>query len=53
MEDVIILFYCFFKLIGRSEDINRLMEKSKDISTTSYNLYKNARKANTRCCSLY
>ena len=32
------------------EDIEKLMENSKDISTSSY---KNARKANSRWCTLY
>eukprot|EP00828_Plagiopyla_frontata_P006497 TRINITY_DN12845_c0_g1_i1.p3 TRINITY_DN12845_c0_g1~~TRINITY_DN12845_c0_g1_i1.p3 ORF type:complete len:194 (+),score=44.97 TRINITY_DN12845_c0_g1_i1:71-583(+) len=40
-------------LIQRGEDLDKLMEKSKDISTSSYTFYKNARKANSRCCSLY
>jgi hypothetical protein len=29
------------------------MEKSKDVSALSFDFYKTAKKANTRCCSLY
>jgi synaptobrevin family protein YKT6 len=29
------------------------MEKSQDVSKLSLDFYKNAKKANKRCCSLY
>lgn len=37
----------------RGEDLDKLMEKSKDVSSLSHDFYKQAKKANTRCCSLY
>lgn len=40
-------------LLKRGEDLDKLMEKSKDVSSLSYDFYKNAKKANKRCCSLY
>ena len=40
-------------LLKRGEDLDKMMEKSKDVSNMSYDFYKNAKKANTRCCSLY
>lgn len=40
-------------LLKRGEDLDKLMEKSKDVSSMSYDFYKNAKKANKRCCSLY
>ena len=35
------------------EDLDKLMEKSKDVSNLSLDFYKQAKKANKRCCSLY
>ena len=40
------------KLMHRGETLDSLAAKSKDISTASYSFYKNARKANSSCCSL-
>ena len=40
-------------LLKRGEDLDQLMKKSKDVSDLSLDFYKNARKANKRCCSLY
>lgn len=40
-------------LLKRGEDLDKLMEKSNDVSKLSYDFYKNAKKANKRCCSLY
>ncbi len=40
-------------LLKRDEDLNKLMEKSQDVSKMSLDFYKNAKKANKRCCSLY
>jgi synaptobrevin family protein YKT6 len=40
-------------LLKRGEDLDKLMAKSKDISNLSLDFYKQAKKANTRCCSLY
>ncbi len=40
-------------LLKRGEDLDKLMEKSKDVSKLSLDFYKSAKKANTRCCSLY
>lgn len=39
-------------LLKRGEDLDKLMEKSKDVSNLSLDFYKQAKKANTRCCSL-
>lgn len=41
------------ELLKRDEDLNKLMEKSQDVSKTSLEFYKAAKKTNTRCCSLY
>ena len=40
-------------LMKRDEDLNKLMEKSQDVSKLSLDFYKNAKKTNKRCCSLY
>lgn len=40
-------------LLKRGEDLENLMEKSKDVSKMSFDFYKTAKKANKRCCSLY
>lgn len=40
-------------LLKRDEDLNKLMQKSQDVSKMSLDFYKSAKKANTRCCSLY
>jgi synaptobrevin family protein YKT6 len=40
-------------LLKRGEDLDKLMEKSKDVSNLSLDFYKNAKKTNKRCCSLY
>lgn len=40
------------ELMKRGETIDDLMAKSKDLSTSSVSFYKNAKKANTRCCDL-
>ena len=40
-------------LLERGEKLDELAKTSEDISDTSYNFYKNAKKANSRCCSLY
>ncbi len=40
-------------LLKRGENLDKLMEKSKDVSKLSMDFYKQAKKANTRCCSLY
>jgi synaptobrevin family protein YKT6 len=39
-------------LLKRGEDLDKLMEKSKDVSNLSLDFYKQAKKANSRCCSL-
>ncbi len=40
-------------LLKRDEDLNKLMEKSQDVSKMSLDFYKNAKKVNKKCCSLY
>ena len=40
-------------LLKREEDLDKLMEKSKDVSNLSLDFYKNAKQTNKRCCSLY
>jgi synaptobrevin homolog YKT6 len=40
-------------LLKRGEDLDKLMEKSKDVSKLSLDFYKQSKKANSRCCSLY
>lgn len=40
-------------LMKRDEDLNKLMEKSQDVSKLSLDFYKNAKKTNKKCCSLY
>ena len=40
-------------LMKRDEDLNKLMEKSQDVSKMSLDFYKNAKKTNKKCCSLY
>jgi synaptobrevin homolog YKT6 len=39
-------------LLKRGEDLDKLMAKSKDVSNLSLDFYKQAKKANSRCCSL-
>ena len=41
-----------FKLVDRDGDLEKMMEKSKDISGLSLNFYKKSKKANSRCCTL-
>jgi len=41
------------QLMQRGEKLDDLMEKSNDISKVSLDFYKNAKKANRSCCSLY
>lgn len=40
-------------LLKRGENLDKLMEKSKDVSKLSLDFYKQSKKANSRCCSLY
>lgn len=40
-------------LLKRDEDLNKLMEKSQDVSKMSLDFYNTAKKTNKRCCSLY
>lgn len=40
------------ELLKRGESLESLMEKSKDLSTTSYAFYSTAKK-NNQCCTLY
>lgn len=40
------------ELLKREENLEGLMSKSKDLSTVSVEFYKNARKANKKCCNL-
>jgi synaptobrevin family protein YKT6 len=40
-------------LLKRGEDLNKLMEKSQDVSKLSVDFYKTAKKTNKKCCSLY
>ena len=42
----------YFQLLKRGEHLDELMAKSKDVSTVSYNFYKQAKKTNDRCCTL-
>lgn len=42
----------FKDLLDRGESIESLMSKSQDISATSLNYYKSAKKANSRCCKV-
>ena len=42
----------FKDLLDRGESIESLMAKSHDISATSLNYYKSAKKANARCCKV-
>jgi len=39
-------------LLKRGESLDRLMEKSKDLSNTSVNFYRTAKK-NNQCCKMY
>ena len=39
-------------LLKRGEDLDKLMAKSQDVSNLSLDFYKQAKKANSRCCSL-
>lgn len=41
------------QLLKRDEDLNKLMEKSQDVSKMSLQFYNSAKKANKKCCSLY
>ncbi|CAD8116881.1 unnamed protein product [Paramecium sonneborni] len=40
-------------LLKRGETLESLMAKSKDMSSVSLDFYKNAKKTNNKCCSLY
>ncbi len=40
-------------LLKRGEDLDKLMENSKDLNKMSYDFYVTAKKTNKRCCSLY
>ena len=39
-------------LLKRGEAMDDLMVKSKDLSTASHDIYKKAKKANSRCCNI-
>jgi synaptobrevin family protein YKT6 len=41
------------ELLARDENLDALMIKSKDLSSVSLEFYKNAKKANNKCCNLY
>ena len=53
MDDVKkLIIYLICKLLERNETLEKMMEKSKDISNLSLNFYKKSKKANSRCCIL-
>ena len=37
-------------ILKRGENLDQLMEKSKDLSSVSVNFYKKAKKQNEGCC---
>jgi synaptobrevin family protein YKT6 len=41
------------ELLKRGESLDALMSKSNDLSSGSLMFYKNAKKANSKCCNLY
>ncbi|EAR83910.2 YKT6-family R-SNARE protein (macronuclear) [Tetrahymena thermophila SB210] len=47
-----ITFKVMTDLVKKGEDLKVLMEKSKDLSQVSVNVYKQSKKFNSRCCVL-
>jgi synaptobrevin family protein YKT6 len=39
-------------LLKRGEELDSLMEKSKDLNTVSRDFYKKAKKQNQKCCNI-
>lgn len=41
------------ELLKREENLDKLIEKSKDISSVSAQFYKRAKENNSKCCNMY
>jgi Synaptobrevin/VAMP-like protein len=52
-EIQVILHNTIQKLLERGEDLDKLVEKSKDLSAQSKMFYKNTKKMNKSCCSIF
>lgn len=39
------------ELLARDENLDNLMSKSKDLSSSSLQFYNNAKKMNNKCCN--
>jgi synaptobrevin family protein YKT6 len=52
-EIQVILHTTIQKLLDRGEDLDKLVEKSKDLSTQSKMFYKSTKQMNKSCCNIF